>query len=44
MTGALNAMGRSEAPPPVPLNLIGDYGGGSMFLVTGILAALLERG
>ncbi len=37
-------MGRSEAPPPVPLNLIGDYGGGSMFLVTGILAALLERG
>jgi len=43
VTGALNAMGRSEAPPPVPLNLIGDYGGGSMFLVTGILAALLER-
>jgi alpha-methylacyl-CoA racemase len=44
VTGALHAIGRRGAPPPVPLNLIGDYGGGSMFLVTGILAALLERG
>jgi len=44
VTGALNAIGRRDAPPPPPLNLIGDYGGGSMFLVTGILAALLERG
>ena len=39
VTGALHAIGRRDAPPPVPLNLIGDYGGGSMFLVTGILAA-----
>ena len=43
VTGALHAMGRADRPPPVPLNLIGDYGAGSMFLVTGILAALHER-
>lgn len=41
MTGALNAMGRKSEPPTPPLNLVGDFGGGSMFLVTGILAALL---
>jgi alpha-methylacyl-CoA racemase len=27
----------------VPLNLLGDFGGGSMFLVVGVLAALVER-
>ena len=43
VTGALHAMGRAAEPPPVPLNLIGDYGGGSAFLVIGVLAALLER-
>lgn len=42
LTGALDAIGAAEAPVP-PLNLVGDYGGGSMFLVTGILAALYER-
>jgi alpha-methylacyl-CoA racemase len=41
MTGALNAMGRKGEPPMPPLNLVGDFGGGSMFLLTGILAALL---
>lgn len=43
LTGALHAIGPADGPPVVPLNLIGDYGGGSMFLVTGILAALHER-
>jgi alpha-methylacyl-CoA racemase len=43
LTGALHAMGSPGEPPPVPLNLIGDFGGGSMFLVVGILTALLER-
>lgn len=44
MTGALNAIGKDGQPPVPPLNMIGDFGGGSMFLVTGILAALIERG
>ena len=42
LSGALYAMGRKEENPVPPLNLVGDYGGGSMFLVMGILAALLE--
>ncbi|WP_248964104.1 CaiB/BaiF CoA transferase family protein [Sphaerisporangium perillae] len=42
LTGALHAVGPADHPVP-PLNLAGDYGGGSMFLVTGILAALWER-
>ena len=42
LTGALHAMGKPGEPPPVPLNLVGDYGGGAMFLVAGMLAALLS--
>ncbi len=42
VTGALNAMGRADTPPAPPLNLVGDYGGGTMFLIMGILAALYE--
>ncbi|MBE9540550.1 MAG: CoA transferase [Proteobacteria bacterium] len=42
LTGALYAMGRADDKPVPPLNLVGDYGGGGMFLVTGILAALYE--
>ncbi|MCR3718336.1 alpha-methylacyl-CoA racemase [Prauserella flava] len=43
LTGSLHAIGRAEEPPPPPLNLVGDYGGGSMFLLTGVLSALWER-
>ncbi len=43
LTGALAAIGRNGSPPPPPLNLIGDFGGGSLYLTLGILAALLER-
>ncbi|MGJ8560243.1 MAG: CaiB/BaiF CoA transferase family protein [Litorimonas sp.] len=42
ITGALGAMGKKGEPPTPPLNLIGDYGGGTMFLVMGMLAALLQ--
>src|SRR3954466_10792810 len=43
LTGALHAIGTAERPGP-PLNIGADFGGGSMFLLVGILAALLERG
>ena len=42
LTGALNAIGRSDSAPVPPLNLVGDYGGGTMFLIMGVLAALHE--
>ncbi|MDI1327411.1 MAG: CaiB/BaiF CoA-transferase family protein [Brevundimonas sp.] len=42
LSGALHAMGEPDRPPRPPLNLIGDYGGGAMMLVTGVLAGLLE--
>jgi alpha-methylacyl-CoA racemase len=42
LTGALQAMGRPGVPPPVPLNLIGDYGGGGLLLAFGIVCGLLE--
>ena len=41
VTGALAAIGPQERPVP-PLNLVGDFGGGSLYLVVGVLAALLE--
>jgi alpha-methylacyl-CoA racemase len=43
ITGALHAVGTAEQPVP-PLNLVADWGGGTMFLLFGVLAALLERG
>jgi alpha-methylacyl-CoA racemase len=42
LTGALAAMGSPGTPPPPPLNLVADFGGGAMQLVAGILAALLH--
>ena len=42
LTGALHAMGEPDRPPRPPLNLVGDYGGGAMLLVTGVLAAIIE--
>ena len=41
--GALGAMGYADRPPAPPLNLVGDFGGGAMYLLAGILAALVER-
>lgn len=43
VTGALHAMGRRDDPPFPPLNLVADYGGGAMFLIFGVLAAVFER-
>ena len=42
LTGALHAIGRSGEPPVVPLNYIGDFGGGAMLLAFGILCALTK--
>ena len=42
LTGALHAIGRPGERPVPPLNLVGDFGGGSMLLVVGVLAALWE--
>ena len=43
LAGALGSMGYPDRPPTPPLNLIGDFGGGAMYLLSGVLAALLER-
>jgi alpha-methylacyl-CoA racemase len=40
--GVLGAIGRAQDPPVAPLNLVGDFGGGAMLLLVGVLAALLE--
>ena len=42
ITGALHMMGQTQDRPQFPANLVGDFGGGSTYLVIGILAALLE--
>lgn len=44
ITGALNAIGKRGEPPIPPLNLAADYGGGTMFLIMGVLSAIIERG
>ncbi|WP_030616785.1 CaiB/BaiF CoA transferase family protein [Streptomyces fulvoviolaceus] len=40
LTGALGAIGDADGPPQIPLNLVGDFGGGGCYLVIGVLAAL----
>jgi alpha-methylacyl-CoA racemase len=42
LSGALAAIGRAGQAPALPLNLVGDFGGGAMLLAVGVLAALLE--
>jgi alpha-methylacyl-CoA racemase len=42
LTGVLHTMGPASGPPVVPLNLVGDFGGGAMLLALGVLAALFE--
>ncbi len=40
VTGALGMIGKPDEPPTIPANLVGDYAGGSLYLVVGVLAAL----
>ncbi|KLL11170.1 MULTISPECIES: CaiB/BaiF CoA-transferase family protein [Protofrankia] len=42
ITGALHALGRQGEEPAVPVNFLGDFGGGSLYLVVGVLAAVFE--
>lgn len=43
LSGALYPLGRAGERPHAPMNLVADFGGGGMLLVTGVLAALVER-
>ena len=42
LAGALHAMGYDDRAPTPPLNLVGDFGGGAMYLLAGLLAAYIE--
>jgi crotonobetainyl-CoA:carnitine CoA-transferase CaiB-like acyl-CoA transferase len=42
ITGVLDAIGRADQPPSIPLNLLGDYAGGGLYLAFGLLAAILK--
>ena len=42
VTGALGAIGRAGGPPQVPVNYLGDFAGGSMFLALGLVAGILQ--
>lgn len=44
LTGALHAIGERDGPPVLPLNLVGDMGGGGMLLAFGVACALFETG
>jgi alpha-methylacyl-CoA racemase len=43
LTGVLDAIGNAGGAPVPPLNLVGDYGGGALYLAFGVMAALFER-
>ena len=43
LTGVLHAIGPAHGAPVPPLNLVGDYGGGALYLAFGVMAALFER-
>ncbi|MEQ3679899.1 CaiB/BaiF CoA-transferase family protein [Pseudophaeobacter sp.] len=43
LSGVLHAIGRADETPVPPLNLVGDFGGGAMYLLFGLMAALWER-
>lgn len=43
IAGILHTVGRSDEPPPPPVNYLADFGGGGVYLALGVLAALLER-
>ncbi|WP_409265635.1 CaiB/BaiF CoA transferase family protein [Massilia sp. BHUDP2] len=42
LSGMLYSTGRADSPPPPPLNLVGDFGGGGMMLAFGVVCAVLE--
>src|SRR3546814_3481520 len=42
LSGALYPIGSEGSPPPPPLNLVGDFGGGAMYLAFGLVCGLLE--
>jgi len=44
LTGALHAIGNADRKPVPPLNLVGDFGGGALYLALGVVCALLEAG
>jgi len=44
LTGILAAIGKRDEPPIPPINMVADYGGGTMFLLLGVLSALFEAG
>ncbi len=42
LTGLLDAIGREGQPPTIPLNVVGDYASGSLYMAVGLLAGVLE--
>ncbi|GAB3681298.1 CaiB/BaiF CoA-transferase family protein [Saccharopolyspora tripterygii] len=42
LTGVVHSIGEAGGPPVIPLNLVGDFGGGALYLALGVVSALLE--